>query len=211
MRLKLHSAAQNSAGERVRIALNLKGLEFEYVPVSKTTSPDYILRNPQALMPTLEVDGVNITQSLAAIEYLEDRFPNPTLLPADPVLKAHSRSFALAVCAELHALTVRRVRKYLQADMKVGEAKVEAWYAHWTHVTLSALEARLADRQRETEFCFADFPTFADIALVPQLANARRFQCDLSGFPIMREIEARCAVLPAFVKARPEKQIDYKP
>ncbi len=211
MRLKLYSAAQNSAGERVRIALNLKGLEFEYVPVSKTTSPDYILRNPQALMPTLEVDDVNITQSLAAIEYLEDRFPNPTLLPADPVLKAHSRSFALAVCAELHALTVRRVRKYLLADMKVGEAKVDAWYARWTHVTLSALETRLADRQSETEFCFADFPTLADIALVPQLANARRFKCDLSGFPIMREIEARCAVLPAFVKARPEKQIDYKP
>lgn len=211
MRLKLHSAAQNSAGERVRIALNLKGLEFEYIPVSNTTSTDYIQRNPHALIPTLEVDGVDITQSLAAIEYLEDRFPEPTLLPADPALRAHSRSFAMAVCSELHSLTVRRVRRYLLAGLEVEEPKVENWYAHWTQVILNALEAQLATRTDKTEFCYADFPTFADIALVPQLANARRFNCDLSGFPILQEIEARCIVLPAFANARPEKQIDYTP
>ncbi len=193
----------------MRIALNLKGLDFEYVPVSKTKAPEYVQRNPQALLPTLEVDGVNITQSLSAIEYLETRFPNPPLLPEDPILKAHSRSFALAICAELHALTVRRVRKYLQTDMEIGAPKVSAWYANWTHVTFSALEALLEKRQSVTEFCFADFPTFADIALVPQLANARRFDCDLSEFPILLDIEAKCRDLPAFADARPENQTDY--
>jgi len=162
-------------------------------------------------MPTLEVDGVNITQSLAALEFLEEVFPEPTLLPADPVLKAHSRSFALAICAELHALTVRRVRKHLQTDMAVAEPNVEAWYAHWTQITLAALETRLADRQVETEFCFAYFPTFADIALVPQLANACRFHCQLTAFPRLLDIEAKCEALPAFAHARPEKQIDYAP
>ena len=209
MNLKLYSAAQNSAGERVRIALNLKGLDFEYIPVSSLKTEDYVRRNPQALMPTLEVDGFNITQSLAALEYLEAQFPNPPLLPKDPLLQAQSRSFALAICAELHALTVRRVRKYLLTEMAVQGSQVDAWYADWTHVTLSALETLLETRCSATDFCFADFPTFADIALVPQMANARRFECDLSDFPNLQEIETRCKALPAFAAARPEKQADY--
>lgn len=210
MELKLYTAAQNSAGERVRIALNLKGLDFEYIPVLKTTSPDYMRLNPQALMPTLVVDGFRITQSLAAIEYLEERFPNPTLLPTEPISKAHSRSFALAICAELHALTVKRVRKYLVAEMEVEGSQVDAWYSTWTNATLSALEARLVSRADVTDFCFADFPTYADIALVPQLANARRFNCNLSDFPNLLEIEAKCVALPEFVNARPENQVDYR-
>lgn len=209
MRLRLHTAAQNSAGERVRIALYLKGLEFEYVPVSKATAPEYVQRNPQALIPTLEVDGVNITQSLAAIEYLDTQFPDPPLLPEGDILKAQARGFAQAICAELHAITVRRVRKYLLSEMEVEEAKVDAWYAHWTHQTLSALEMTLANRPRAASFCFADYPTIADIALVPQLANARRFSCDLSPFPILQSIDARCRDLPAFEKARPDNQVDY--
>lgn len=210
MKLKLYSAAQNSAGERVRIALHLKGLEYDYVPISSPKSGDYARINPQALMPTLDVEGIRITQSLAAIEYLEAQFPDPPLLPDDPLLKAQARSFALAICSELHALTVRRVRKYLLSDMEVGVAKVDQWYADWTHVTLSALEALLTNRVGATEFCFADFPTLADIALVPQLANARRFECDLSDFPLLRDIETRCNALTAFVSARPENQIDFR-
>lgn len=210
MKFKLYGAAQNSAGERVRIALNLKGLEFEYVPVSPSKTPNYAQLNPQALMPTLEVDGTCITQSLAILDYLEELFPDPKLLPEDPLLKAHSRSFALAICAELHALTVRRVRKCLEAEMQVQSSKVNKWYDHWTRVTLSALEMTLSSRPSKTDFCYTDFPTFADIALVPQLANARRFECDLSDYPNLRDIEAKCLELPAFALARPENQIDYK-
>ena len=209
MQIRLHTKAQNSAGERVRIALNLKGITFEYVPISTTKSLEYAARNPQALMPTLEVDGFNITQSLAAIEYIEEQFPGPSLLPADPILKAQSRSFAMSICAELHALTVHRVRKHLSQAMAASESEVSQWYAHWTQTTLGALERTVSSRMQKTEFCFADYPTFADIALVPQLANARRFNCDLSAFPALNQIDARCSSLPAFLRARPDHQIDF--
>lgn len=210
MNLKLYTAAQNSAGERVRIALLLKGLNFEYVPVWQTKSEDYVRRNPQALMPTLEVNGSFITQSLAIIEFLNEKFPDPPLFPEDPLLRAQTRSFALAISAELHALTVKRVRKLLLAEMEVGTPKIDAWYAHWTQTTLAALEAILAMRHVAYDFCFADHPTLADITLVPQLANARRFHCDLSKFPMLQQVENRCKDLPAFENARPENQIDYQ-
>lgn len=211
MDIRLYTAAQNSAGERVRIALNLKGRSFEYVPISSTKTKSYSQLNPQALMPTLEVDGFHITQSLPAIEFINEQFPDPPLLPVDPVLKAQSRSFAAAICAELHALTVKRVRRYLSNKMSVDDGLVAQWYADWTSSTLGALEQALQARKQATIYCFADFPTIADITLVPQLANARRFNCDLSSFPIMAEIDARCVALPAFSLARAENQIDYKP
>ena len=210
MKLSLYTAAQNSAGERVRIALNLKGLSYNYVPVPKTEHPDYVQRNPQALMPTLEVDGVHFSQSLSILEYLEERCPDPPLLPKDPILRAQSRSFTMAICAETHALTVRRVRRYLMEDMAVDPVRVDEWYAHWTQVTFSALETTLGTRQVQTDFCFAEFPTFAGIALIPQMANARRFECDLSALPKLCEIEARCRSHAAFEMARREAQIDYR-
>jgi len=208
MKLSLYTAAQNSAGERVRIALNLKGFDYDYVPVPRPKDPAYVQRNPQALMPTLEVDGIHISQSLSILEYLEERCPDPPLLPKDPILRTQSRSFAMAICAETHALTVRRVRRFLMEDMAVGPAKVDEWYAHWTQVTFSALETKLCTRTVQTDFCFDQFPTFADIALIPQMANARRFDCDLSAFPRLCEIEARCRSHIAFERARPEAQID---
>lgn len=210
MKIRLHSIAQNSAGERVRIALNIKGIEYEYVPTPSSGAAEYIVRNPQALMPTLEVDGCNITQSLAAIEYIDEMFPAPTLHPNEPVLRAQSRSFAMAICSELHALTVRRVRKYLSNAVPAEEEDVRRWYGHWTQTTLTALEKTLRLKEKETEFCFADYPTLADIALVPQLANARRFDCDTSAYPILNRIDAKCSRLSAFVRARPDHQIDHK-
>lgn len=209
MKIRLHTRAQNSAGERVRIALNLKNVEFEYVPIASTTAPSYISRNPQGLMPTLEVDGVCVSQSLAVIELLEEIFPEPTLYPREPIPRAQSRSFALAICSELHAITVHRVRKYLSKNCDANEQDIAHWYAYWTRTTLGSLEKILSVRKLSTEFCFADYPTVADLALVPQIANARRFNIDLSHFPILTRIDSRCAAMPEFLAARPENQIDY--
>ena len=160
MTLRLHTQAQNSAGERVRIALNLKGLPYEYIPIADLQGPAYVRVHPQRLMPALEANGNVITQSLAIIEYLEEICPAPSVLPSDPVARAQSRAFAMSICAELHALTVKRVRKQLPSD------QVDAWYAHWTAETLGALEQTLSRRRDQYRFCFADYPTIADICLV---------------------------------------------
>lgn len=209
MKIRLYTAAQNSAGERVRIALNLKGVPFEYVPVVSTTEPDYLRLNPQALMPTLAIDGRTVSQSLPAIELLNECFPNPPLLPGDAILRAQSRSFATAICAEAHAITVRRVRRYLAKSIGASDDAVTDWYAHWTAKAFEALEQNLAARSHRWPFCYAEHPTIADIALVPQVANARRFSCDLSCYPLLTEIADRCAKLPAFEQARPENQRDF--
>lgn len=211
MKLKLYTAAQNSAGERVRIALNLKRVNYEYVSVTTTGADEYLRKNPQALIPTLEVDGININQSLAAIEFIETQFPEPSLLPDNPFQQALSRSFALAICAELHALTVRRVRKFINNEIAFNSNREHHWYKHWSNTTFSALETMLKNRSEVTPFCFADYPTIADIVLVPQLANARRFEIDLTPFPTLTEIESKCAIMPEFAAARPENQMDYKP
>ncbi|WP_411889111.1 maleylacetoacetate isomerase [Yoonia sp. SDW83-1] len=205
MTLRLHTQARNSAGERVRIALNLKVVAYEYVPIPALADEAYRALNPQQLMPAMEVDGRVLTQSLAILEYLEEAYPEPSILPADPIARARSRAFAMAICAELHAVIVKRVRKRLPTG------QVDDWYGHWTAKTFAALEQMLADRAVVYPFCFADFPTFADIVLVPQMANARRFDCDLSAYPALCGIDARCQALEAFRDARPECQVDYRP
>ncbi len=153
MTLRLHTQARNSAGERVRIALNLKGVAYEYVPVPALANEAYRALNPQQLMPAMEVDGQVLTQSLAILEYLEEAYPEPSILPADPIARARSRAFAMAICAELHAVTVKRVRRRLPAG------QVDGWYGHWTATTFTALEQMLAERAVVYPFCFADVPT----------------------------------------------------
>lgn len=206
MKLRLHTRAQNSAGERVRIALNLKGLAYEYVPVMAPNEAAYRQLNPQGLMPVLEVDGHGVTQSLAIIEFLEEVAEGPSLYPADPVLRARVRAFACAIMAEAHALTVKRVRRYLEPEGRLGAQGAADWGVHWIADAFAALEQSVA---RDTAFCFTQMPGLAEVFLVPQMANARRFGVDVARYPRLCAVDARCAALPAFATARPERQVDF--
>ncbi len=207
--MRLYSHWQNSAGERVRIALNLKGLAYDYVPAGSLSREAYRAINPQALMPTLAVDGRFIAQSAAILDYLEEAHPKVPLLPADPVVRAQARAFGAHIAAEMHAITVNRVRKFLERDLSVGPQGVERWVRHWLTEGLVALEATLAARAVSWPFCFGDTPGWADLHLVPQLANARRFACDLAPYPRLLAVEANCVALDAFRRARPEAQPDF--
>lgn len=209
MQLRLHTRYQNSAGERVRIVLNLKSIDYEYVAIPSLGAPDYRAINPQGLMPALEIDGRFVAQSMAIIELIEDLFPTPSIFPADPMERAKARAFAFHIAADLHPINNNRVRKYLATEMGLADAKVTAWYQHWVALTLGALEAELAQRPDAYPFCFGETPGVADACLVPQLANARRFACDLSAYPLLVTIDARCRELAAFRDAAPANQPDY--
>jgi maleylacetoacetate isomerase len=209
MRLRLHTRFQNSAGQRVRIVLNLKGLDYEYVTIPSLSSEDYRSLNPQGLMPSLEVDGRIVTQSMAIVELLEELFPEPSILPADPVLRAQARAFAHTISADLHPINNNRVRRYLSGVLGTNEADVQRWYEHWVRLAFSSLETQLARRPFDTAFCFSDRPGLAEACLVPQVDNARRFNCDLSDYPLLTGIDAECRALDAFARAAPEAQPDH--
>ncbi|MDF1719819.1 MAG: maleylacetoacetate isomerase [Minwuia sp.] len=209
MQLRLHARYQNSAGQRVRIVLNLKDLAYTYVPVSKASDPAYLAINPQGLLPTLEVDGRFIAQSMAIVELIEELHPDPSVMPADPIRRAQMRAFADLICADLHPLNNLRVRRYLSGTMGAGEQAIAGWYAHWVAVTFSALEQSIARNDGAFRYCFADHPTVADACLVPQIDNARRFDCDLSPYPRLLQIDRRCRELEAFQRAAPEQQVDF--
>lgn len=209
MTLRLHTRYQNSAGQRVRIVLNLKGIAYDYVAIPSLSSPAYREINPQGLMPVLEVDGRFVAQSMAIIELLEELFPEPSILPQDPLLRAEARSFAQLISADLHPVNNNRIRRYLAERLDVDDAGVLGWYHHWVGEAFSSLEAQLARRERETRFCFDDQPGLADACLVPQMDNARRFGCDLSAFPRLVAADAECRTLDAFLRAAPAAQPDY--
>lgn len=208
MKLRLHTRYQNSAGQRVRIVLSLKGVPYEYVPIPSLSSPAYRAINPQGLMPALEIDGRVVAQSMAIVELLEELFPEPSVLPKDPLLRAEVRAFAHLIAADLHPINNNRVRRYLADVVKADEATVAGWYRHWVATAFASLEAQLARRPR-SRFCFGDTPGLADACLVPQMANARRFECDLSNYPRLVSVDAECRALEAFVRAAPEAQPDY--
>lgn len=205
--MQLYSRWQNSAGERVRIALNLKGLEYGYVAVGSLRPGEYRAINPQGLLPALRVGRHVIAQSTAILDYLEEAHPRLPLLPADPILRA--RAFAQLIASDLHPINNNRVREYLKAQLGASETGVQAWYEHWIGVAFTALEATLAARPVDWPFCFGDVPGWADLHLAPQMANARRFGCDLSPYPLLGIVDSRCQSRDEFRRARPEAQPDY--
>ena len=212
--MKLYTFFRSSASYRVRIALNLKGLTYEQVPIhlrrggGEQFAVSYKTINPQALVPAFEDDGRILTQSLAIMEYLEERHPKPALLPADPADRALVRSMALIIACEVHPIQNLRVLVHLKNNMHQSDDDLNRWARHWIDLGLSALEQIVVSSSKRSKFCFSDTPTVADICLVPQLANARRFGCDLSVYPTLLQIEKACNALPPFANAAPEKQPD---
>lgn len=213
--MKLYGYFRSSAAYRVRIALNLKGLGHDQVTIDLVNGEqrggDNLARNPQGLVPTLETDtGTRLTQSLAICEYLDERHPEPPLLPADAEGRARVRALAQLVACEIHPLDNLKVLKYLTAKLGLDEAAKLAWYRHWIAEGFGALESLLADSLATGEFCHGDTPTLADLCLVPQVFNARRFECELNGYPTIRRIAERCDTLAAFQRAAPGAQPDAR-
>jgi maleylacetoacetate isomerase/maleylpyruvate isomerase len=209
--VKLYTYFRSSAAFRVRIALNLKGLAYEpaFVHLGKGEhrQPAYAAVNPQGLLPALEVDGARLAQSIAIMEYLEEAHPQPPLLPKHPLGRARVRSLSLLVACEIHPLNNPRVLKYVKNTLGHSQEEVDAWYRHWIADGLAKLQAELA-RIGTGRHCHGDAPSMADCCLVPQVFNARRFECDLKPYPTVMRVFDACMRLEAFDRAQPSKQPD---
>ena len=214
--MKLYSYFRSSASFRVRIALNLKGLPYEVVPVhllkegGEQLTPAYRALNPDGLVPALleEESSSALTQSLAIIEYLEEKQAQPALLPADLADRAWVRSIALSIACDIHPLNNLRVLRYLVQEMKLSEDDKTRWYRHWCEQGLAAVETMLAQESRVGRFCYGNTPTLADCCLIPQIFNAQRMACDLSAMPTIMRIHAACMELDGFIDAAPANQPD---
>jgi maleylacetoacetate isomerase len=212
--MKLYTFFRSSAAFRVRIALNLKGLQYESVPKAfarnEHRAPDYLALNPHGLIPALAIDGVVLSQSLAIIEYLNDRHPAPPLLPEDPIDRARVRSMAMAIACEIHPLNNLRVLDYLRERLQQDDAGIGTWYRHWVTEGFRGLEVQAREFSADGRYCFGDSVSLADVLLVPQMFNARRFKTDLTPFPTLVGISTHLEALPAFAAARPEVQPDAR-
>ncbi len=212
--MKLHGFFRSSASYRVRIALNLKGIAYEHAGVhlskggGEQFAPAFRKLNPQSLVPVLEDGPLALTQSLAIVEYLDETHPRPPLLPATPSERARVRALALAIACDVHPLNNLRVLNYVSGPMGAGEAGKLKWYHHWIAEGLRPLEAMLVGDPATGKFCHGDTPGLADCCLVPQLANARRFKCDVAPYPTLVAIEKNCLALEAFQRAAPDQQPD---
>lgn len=212
--LTLYTYFRSSASFRVRIALNLKGLSYETAPVhlvrdgGQQLLPEFRALNPDGVVPVLLDGAQTLHQSLAIIEYLEEMYPTPALLPKAAPDRAQVRALALDVACEIHPLNNLRVLKYLKHELKVPEEAKNGWYRHWIELGFASLEKRLAASSLAGDFCFGDAPTMADCCLIPQIFNAQRFDVDLSPYPAIRRIHAHCMTLDAFIKAAPGAQPD---
>ncbi|HEV2285560.1 MAG TPA: maleylacetoacetate isomerase [Steroidobacteraceae bacterium] len=208
--MKLHHYYRSSASYRVRIALGLKGLAYETVAidlkpgVNAQRSAEYLALNPEGLVPVLQDGAVTLTQSLAIIEYLDETHPVPPLLPRAPAARARVRGLALVVACEMAPLNNSGVLSYLKGTLGLDEAAVNAWYARWIARGFEALEQEVASTSGDGLHMFGSEVTLADVCIVPQMYNARRFQCDLAPYPRLRGICAHLESLPAFARAVPE-------
>jgi maleylacetoacetate isomerase len=207
----LYGYWRSSAAYRARIALNLKGIAYEQRAVhlvrGEQRGEEYLRLNPQGLVPMLQVGDLRLTQSLAIIEYLDEKHPTPPFLPASPEDRAWVRAIALEIACDIHPLNNTRVLKYLSKDLGLEQPARDEWYRHWVRVGFDAIEAQLASRATG-RFCLGDFPTIADICLVPQVANANRVNLDLAPYPRIRAINDACLALEPFAAAHPSRQPD---
>jgi maleylpyruvate isomerase len=212
MTMKLYNYFRSSASFRVRIALELKGLPYDYAPVhllkGEQMAPDFVKMNPDALVPVL-CDGTEVlNQSLAIVEYLDETHPEPSLLPGTAIDRAHIRAVALAIACEIHPLNNPRVLKYLKNTFGVEEDARNEWYRHWVRLGFAALETRLSQASRTGAFCVGNAPTLADLCLVPQVFNGKRFDVAVEDYPTLARIFEHCMAQPAFQRAAPTAQPD---
>ena len=207
MALHLYSYFRSSASYRVRIALALKGLSYDYVSVhllkSEQLKPPFSDLSPSRLVPLLKVGDHLVTQSLAIIEYLEETHPKPALLPNTALARARVRALALDVACEIHPINNLRVLRYLVHEMKVSDDDKNRWYRHWVETGLDTVERQLADSEDTGRFCHGDTPTLADVVLVPQIFNAQRMDCRLDHVPTVMRIHNECMKLDAFISTQP--------
>ncbi len=212
--LTLHNYFRSSAAYRVRIALNLKGLGYDYLPVHLVRdggmqfTPAYTSMNPQQLVPLLDDEGFLLSQSIAIIEYLDEKYPQVPLMPDTPEGRARVRQLTLAIACDIHPLQNLRVLKHLTGPLGLSEEAKNEWVRHWLRVGLAALEADLSRAPTRGRFCVGDTPTMADCALVPQMFSAARFGVDTTPYPTLCAIHEACEALPAIAAAHPARQID---
>jgi len=210
--MKLFGYFRSSAAFRVRIALNLKGLAYEdafiHLRRGDQRQDNYLAVNPQGLVPTLEIDGHRLTQSMAIVEYLDETHPEPPFLPRDAAGRARVRALAEIVACDIHPLNNLRVLRYLSRPLGHDQAVIETWYNHWIAIGFAAFERLLVADRRTGDFCDGDLPGLADIALAPQVVNSERYRLDLTSYPAIARIYANCMKLNAFAKAHPQNQPD---
>jgi maleylacetoacetate isomerase/maleylpyruvate isomerase len=206
--MKLYTFFRSSASYRIRIALNLKGVDYEAVAVNlpgdEHREAEFLAINPHATVPVIDDDGTVLVQSLAIVEYLDARYPEPRLIPLEPELRARVQAFAQVIACEIHPLNNMRVLRHLRSELGLDETRVTKWVRHWIGESFRSLETLL--RESAGACCFGDDVTIADVFLVPQVFNARRFQCDLAPFPTLVRVADALRARPAFARAAPEAQ-----
>ncbi|VCU72208.1 Maleylpyruvate isomerase [Pigmentiphaga humi] len=212
--MELYSFFNSSTSYRVRIALALKGLAYEYhgvnIRVLEHRAADYVAKNPSANVPLLVDGDVQLGQSIAIIDYLDARHPAVRLIPQDPVQRARVLELSLAIACDIHPVNNLRILKYLTDVLKVTDEQKQAWYVHWIADGFAAVE-RLLQAHGSGPYCFGDAPTLADCSLIPQVANAQRMGCDTSAYPRLMAVYEHCQKQPAFQQAAPAKQPDFQP